>query len=66
MNPNIDKFPMANTGPTGANVPGTEFGAPMQVAEQLPTREAASFAPAQPAVASSPIIADSAQAPATT
>lgn len=63
MNPNIDKFPMANTGPTGANVQGMEFGAPMQVAEQLPTREAASFAPAQPAMPPSPVIADNAQAP---
>lgn len=64
MNPNIDKFPMANTGPTGANVPGAEFAVPTQVAEQLPTREATSFAPAQPIGSSSPIVAANAQAPA--
>ena len=63
MNPNIDKFPMANTGPTGANVQGTEFAAPTQVAEQLPTREATSFAPAQPTIPTSPVIADNAQNP---
>ena len=64
MNPNIDQFPMANTGPTGANVQGTEFAVPHQVAEQLPTREVTSLAPAQPAVPPAPAIADNAQAPA--
>jgi hypothetical protein len=64
MNPNIDKFPMVNTGPTGANMQGSEIAASTQVVEQLPSREATSFAPAQPAVPPAPIIADSAQTPA--
>lgn len=56
MNPNIDKFPMANTGPTGANVQGAEVSAPNQLMEQMPSRETTSFAPAQPAVPPSPLM----------
>ena len=65
MNPNIDKFPMANTGPTGANVQGAEFPTPNQVMEQMPSREATSFAPAQPAMPQAPFMQpDAAAAPA--
>lgn len=56
MNPNIDKFPMANTGPTGANVQGAEVSAPNQLMEQMPSRETTSFAPGQPAVPPSPLM----------
>ena len=56
MNPNIDKFPMPNTVPNGANIPSAEFGAPGHVIEQAPSGEATSFAPSQPAAASSPIM----------
>lgn len=56
MNPNIDKFPMPNTVPSGANMPSAEFGAPGHPVEQLPSREASNFAPPQPAATSSPIM----------
>lgn len=56
MNPNIDKFQIPSTGPIGANMQGVEFGVPSAngAAEQLPTREAASFAPPQPAITPAP------------
>lgn len=56
MNPNIDKFPMPNTVPSGANMPSAEFGAPGHAIEQLPPREASSFATPQPTAAPSPIM----------
>jgi hypothetical protein len=56
MNPNIDKFPMPNTDPSGANIPSAEFSAQNPVTEQMPSRESTSFAPTQPAMATSPIM----------
>lgn len=56
MNPNIDKFPMPNTVPSGANMPSAEFGTPSHAIEQLPPKEASNFALPQQAATPSPIM----------
>lgn len=63
MNPNIDKFPIPNTVPSGANMQSAEFGPQGHAIEQLPSREASSFASSQPAVAPSPIMPQNTPAP---
>ena len=55
MNPNIDKFPMPNAGPSSVNMPSAEFGSPGHAIEQLPPREMGSFSPPQPAATPSPL-----------
>src|SRR5215469_11474410 len=65
MNPNIDNFPMANQGPTGTNVQGAEFSPQNQVMEQMPSREAASFSPAQPSIPPAPLVQGTTPPPVT-
>lgn len=56
MNPNIDKFPIPNTGPSGVSVPNAESGATGYPTEQMPLKETGSFLPTQPITTSTPIM----------